>query len=177
MNIFYLAPYPSDAAAMHCDKHVVKMIVETAQLLSTAHRVIDGEERIGLSDSGRKQKQWILGDDRQDVLYKATHGNHPSAVWTRQSKANYDWLYSLFLCLLYEYEYRYGKKHSCLKLVKALRNHPKGINTKPFTEPPPAMPDYCKVPGNSVESYRKYYIMEKRGFAKWTKRNAPTWFV
>lgn len=177
MNIFYLDSDPVVAAAMHCDKHVVKMIVETAQLLSTAHRIIDGEERQGFSESGRKQKQWVINDERDAVMYKATHANHPSAAWTRQSTQNYDWLYKLFICLLYEYEYRYGRKHACLKLVNSLRKAPNRINMKPFTEPPPAMPDYCKVPGNSVESYRKYYIMEKRGFTKWTKRNVPSWFV
>ena len=80
MNIFYLDPDPKTCAQMHCDKHVTKMIIEYSQLMSTAHRVIDGEEYIDNS-SGRKIKRWKLSDIREDVLYKATHINHPSAIW------------------------------------------------------------------------------------------------
>ena len=95
MNIFYVHEDAATCAQQHVDKHVVKMILEYAQLLSTAHRVLDGQETEGLSPSGRKQKIWKLPDERDDVLYKATHMNHPSAKWARHSVHNYMWLFKL----------------------------------------------------------------------------------
>ena len=96
MNIFYLHNDPKTCAEMHVDKHCVKMILEYAQLLSTAHRVLDGTLNVGLSASGRKKTSYVLMDQRESVLYSATHINHPSAIWVRQSDKNYDWLFSLF---------------------------------------------------------------------------------
>ena len=87
MNIFYLDKHVSRCAAMHNDKHCIKMILEYAQLLSTAHRVIDGTLVEGQSKSGRKQKQYILPDERDGILYSATHINHPSAIWVRKSES------------------------------------------------------------------------------------------
>ncbi len=109
MNIFYLSKNPKECAEMHLDKHVVKMIIEYAQLMSTAHRVIDGHEYYDLTANGRKIKRWRLDDDRETVLMKASHINHPSAVWTRASDLNYIWLYNMWQHLLDEYTYRYGK--------------------------------------------------------------------
>lgn len=176
MNIFYLDPEPRKCAEQHCDKHVVKMILEYAQLLSTAHRVLDGDQTVGLSDAGRKQTRYVLPDSREPVLYAATHINHPSAVWVRQSSRNYDWLYVMWRELMSEYTHRYLKRHACEKLVTQLRKLPYNIPQGTFTEPPPAMPDYCKVPGDSIKSYRNYYIKEKARFAKW-KTITPQWFV
>ena len=96
MNIFYLHDTPVTCAQYHTDKHVVKMIIEYAQLLSTAHRLVDGDEGL--------------------VLYKATHKNHPSAIWARRSAQNYAWLYYHMMELGREYEKRYGKKH--LSIIK-----------------------------------------------------------
>ena len=94
------------------DKHVTKMIVETAQLLSTAHRFLDGNMVIQKNPSGRKMKRWMLDDDRNDVLYLASHIKHPSAIWCRESNNNYNWLYCHLVELIEEYKYRYGnKKH------------------------------------------------------------------
>ena len=90
MNIFFLSENPVQAAEWMVDKHVVKMILESAQLLSTAHRIIDGRETQGKSATGRNVKRWILNDAREPVLYSATHINHPSAVWCRQSVENYN---------------------------------------------------------------------------------------
>jgi len=177
MNIFYLHNDPIVAAEMHCNKHVVKMIVETAQLLSTAHRINDGVESVELTQNGRRIKRYRLNDNRDVVLYKSTHPNHPSAQWCRESATNYKWLYTLFVALLDEYKHRYNKDHACVKLLNVLREPPNRINMKPFTEPPPAMPDYCKVVGNSVQSYRNYYVNEKKRFAKWTNRPVPSWFI
>jgi hypothetical protein len=89
MNIFYVHPDPVICAQQHVDKHVVKMILEYAQLLSTAHRVLDGSISVGVSDKGRKKTSYKLADDRDAVLYSATHLNHPSAKWARHSLANY----------------------------------------------------------------------------------------
>lgn len=180
MNIFYLDNDPKTCAQMHLDKHVVKMILEYCQLLSTAHRVIDGEEYIGKSKTGRNVKRWILPDKREEIIYSATHINHPSAVWARQSEKNYQWLYSLLKELCAEYTHRYGKVHKCQSggLVNHLQVTPLSISSHSnFTEPTPAMPDQYKVPGDSIQSYKNYYIHEKHRFAKWTKRDAPIWFV
>jgi hypothetical protein len=180
MNIFYLDNDPVKCAEYHVDKHVVKMILEYCQLLSTAHRVIDGKETIAESKTGRKVKRWILPDNRETVLYSATHINHPSAVWCRQSAMNYHWLYTLLVECCKEYTYRYGKIHKCESsgLVNRLQTTPNNINgTKGFTEPTPAMPDACKVPSDSLKSYRNYYIMEKQRMWSWkgkiNKREVP----
>jgi hypothetical protein len=64
MNIFYLDPNPKICAEMHVDKHVCKMVIEYAQLLSTTHRVLDGEMYIGKTVNNRNIKRWLLLDDR-----------------------------------------------------------------------------------------------------------------
>lgn len=175
MNIFYLDHNPQVCAQMHVDKHCVKMILETAQLLSTAHRVLDGVETIGVSPSGRKQKRWVLPDGRDTGLYSATHINHPSAIWCRQTSSNYRWLHMLLIELCAEYTYRYGKVHKCQEtgLVRALGQVPKNIKYGDFTEPTPAMPEQYKVPGNSIQSYHNYYNGEKQRMFVWKKRDVP----
>lgn len=175
MNIFYLDHNPQVCAQMHVDKHCVKMILETAQLLSTAHRIIDGVETAGVSPSGRKQKRWVLPDQRNDVLYSATHINHPSAVWCRKNASNYKWLHSLLIELCAEYTYRYGKVHKCQEtgLVDALGTVPNNIQPGEFTQPTPAMPDQYKIPGNSIQSYHNYYNGEKQRMFAWKKRDVP----
>jgi hypothetical protein len=176
MNIFYLDHDVTKCAEMHNDKHVDKMILEYAQLLSTAHRYLDGIPTVGLSESGRKRKQYILSDEREQVLYSATHINHPSAVWVRQSDSNYDWLFAMFQALLDEYTFRYGKVHATSRLEAWLCRIPENIPYKAFTEPTPAMPDEVKVPGNSIKSYRNYYINNKLHLASWKNRSVPEWF-
>jgi hypothetical protein len=175
MNIFYLDSNVTKCAEYHNDKHVVKMILEYAQLLSTAHRVLDGKEYIDAS-SGRKIKRWRLEDTSLEAhLYKATHINHPSAVWVRQSNNNYNWLVCLFQSLLSEYTHRYGKIHSCDRLVYWLRKPPVNIPVGHKTQPTPAMPDEYKVP-DSVQSYRNYYLGAKNNMAKWKNRPIPEWW-
>jgi len=175
MNIFYLDKDPQTCAEMHNDKHVVKMILEVGQLLSTAHRVIDGEQYIDAS-SGRKIKRWKLNDSRENILYKATHVNHPSNIWARETEANYNWLYKLFMHLCLEYTHRYGKTHMTqVKLAIDLSRPPINIKKAGMTAMPQAMPDYCKVEGDSVAAYRKYYINEKASFNVYTNREKPEW--
>lgn len=177
MNIFYLDHDVVKCAQYHNDKHVVKMIIEYAQLLSTAHRVLDGVESVGLSKTGRKQKRHVLSDGRESLLYHATHLNHPSAVWARDSTDNYLWLYNLFCAVCDEYTYRYGRTHlTDQKLRHVLSHVPKNIAKKPFTGPTPAMPDEVKINDNSLASYRNYYINNKTHLASWKKRSTPEWY-
>lgn len=177
MNVFYLDSNVTTCAQYHCDKHVVKMIIEYAQLMSTAHRVLDGEEYVGKSKMGRRVKRWKLSDPTMEqIVYKACHVNHPSGVWTRASKNNYIWLYDMWYELCHEYTYRYGRTHATYeKLVDFLKTPPKNIPNIPMTVVPQAMPDSCKMP-LPIDGYRKYYSTEKKSFAKWTKREIPEWF-
>ena len=189
MNIFYLDYDPVEAARAHLDKHVVKMILEYAQLLSTAHRLIDGAQVIeqkyvngSLPARWRNVKRWKLDDERDQLLYSATHVNHPSAIWAREHIVNYNYLYRLFVATCDEYTYRYGKVHlTDTKLRNILKNPPKNIfydhETRIWRGPTPAMPDECKVIGDHLASYRKYYIDKKADMAKWTNREPPSWFI
>ena len=183
MNIFYLDNDPKICAEMHNDKHCIKMILEYAQLLSTAHRVLDGTQSVGLSATGRKQTRYVLPDSRESILYSATHINHPSGVWVRQSIYNYMWLSNLLKELCKEYTYRYGKVHKCERdgLVERLWEMvPDNIPYSDFTEPTPAMPDEVKIAGDSLASYRNYYINNKQHLASWkgkvNSRTVPEWF-
>lgn len=181
MNIFYLDSSPELCAQCHTDKHVVKMILEYAQLLSTAHRVLDGKEWTELSSSGRKQKVYILLDGTFDShLYKATHINHPSARWVRNSIHNYGFLFQLWVNLLNEYTYRYGKVHKSARLFDLLSYTPFSINkTIEFSEPWRAIPDEYRISScvddYTVKSYRAYYNGEKSHLFKWKFRNIPDW--
>jgi hypothetical protein len=179
MNIFHLDNDPVKAAQMMCDKHVVKMIVEYAQLMSTAHRVLDGELYLDKTKNGSKIKRWRLAPDAQErLLYKASHVNHPSNIWTRKNDQNYRWLYKHFRALCTEYTRRYGKVHMTEEKLKgqlwfAPRNIDQVATMDTFAQ---AMPDSCKM-NDPVQAYRKYYIQEKKYMAKWTNREVPSWFV
>ena len=161
---------------MHVDKHCVKMILEYAQLLSTAHRILDGVLDIGITASGRKKKFYRIDSDLDDILYSATHANHPSAIWVRQSDQNYMWLCELLEELCVEYTYRYGKIHKveASGLMNTLKNNfPKNIPSGKFTEPTPAMPDEYKVAGDSIKSYYNYYLGAKTRMFSWKNRPTP----
>jgi hypothetical protein len=175
MNIFYLDTDPKKAAEYHVDKHCVKMILESCQLLCTAHRVLDGDQFIGKTATGRNIKRWLLSDERNETLYTATHVNHPSAVWCRQNRDNYYWLWCLLKELCTEYTYRYGKVHKCqdIGLVDKLKWFPNNLPLGTFTDPTPAMPDQYKIKGNGVQSYRNYYNGEKQRMFSWKKRQVP----
>jgi len=183
MNIFYLDKDPIKAAQMSCDKHCVKMIVESAQMLSTAHRMIDGKEYTDLTKSGRRIKRWKHPNaNLEKTLYKACHTGHPSTVWVMESAYNYHWLYKHMMALNTEFKMRYGHilDHKTVQLLEGtLMYPPKNISLNTIaTDPPPAMPDYCKIPGDSVASYRKYYIFEKQRFATWkSPSTVPAWYI
>ena len=161
MNIFILDSHPTFAAQMQCDKHVVKMILESAQMLCTAHNVLDGYQKEG--------------------FYRTTHINHPCNVWIRNSYNNYCWLWLHLRALCKEYTYRYGKVHKCEAsgLVDALKEPPKGLvgwRGTPFAVAMGNNPE-CIVEGDPVASYRNYYKTKKDKFKMiWTKRDVPDWF-
>jgi hypothetical protein len=185
MNIFYLHPDPQTCAEMHVDKHVVKMIIEYAQLMSTAHRLLDGTQDVekryvngSLPPRYRHIKVWNHPDKEMHFnLMRASHINHPSAVWCRVNDENYKWLSNLWTCLLTEYTFRYGKNHSCEKYIPYLAKTPINIPKGQFFQPTPAMPDEVKIPGDSLASYRNYYINNKKHLASWKIRSAPTWYA
>jgi len=177
MNIFYLNKDPKQCAREHIDKHVVKMIIEYAQLMSTAHRMLDGTEYWDKTKAGRRIRRWKLEDRREEQLYKASHINHPDAQWVRQTTGNYAYLWQLFNALCNEYTYRYGRVHETdRKLRGVLICPPQNLKEGDMTEPPQCMPDHCKH-SDVITAYKNYYIQEKKSFSNWKKRTIPKWFV
>ena len=176
MNIFYLHEDPIQNAKWHIDKHIVKMPIEYAQLMSTAHRLLDGEMYLGKTAIGRNIKRWRLHDEREDILYKASHINHPSAIWVRESIENYFEMYKLYMAVLAEFTNRYGKVHGSSKPSIALIRPPSNIPMVKGTQLPQCMPEICKVKNNPILAYRNYYIVEKNSFASWKNREIPEWF-
>jgi hypothetical protein len=155
MNIFFLDYDTKKCAESHIDKHVVKMILEYAQLMSTAHRVLDGSEN--------------------ETLYKSTHMNHPCGIWIREDKANYDYVYSLFLDLCDEYRVRYGKTHLTeTKLKDLLLEAPRNMPDNGMTWPAQAMPEEYRSE-DPVDAYRAYYKGSKAEIATW-KTKQPEWW-
>ena len=144
MNIFYLDKCPIKAAQVQYNKHVVKMILESAQMLCTAHHVYGNPD---------------------NVPYKQAHLNHPSTIWTRENSLHYDWLYEHMIALGNEYTKRYGKQHlSITKCKIPLANQPENIPHEEFEQPPQCMPDEYKDKC-SVQAYWNYYIAEKHSVA------------
>ena len=139
MNIFVLDRDPKIAAYMMCDKHVVKMILESAQMLCAAHHVLGS---------------------KLDIPYKIAHKNHPSTIWTRECAANYSWLYEHMRALGDEYTKRYNKIHMSITKCKYLWRFPNDIPRTEFTQPPQCMPDEYKDKC-SIKAYWNYYIGEK----------------
>lgn len=157
MNIFWLDDDVRLCAQYHCDKHVVKMILEYAQLMSTAHHVLDGELA-------------------HQSLYRATHVNHPCAVWVRESSSNYNAMYELFIALCREYTFRYGRLHlTFVKLHVVLATPPCNIELGSLTTPPQCMPEEFRKE-SVVDGYHNYYNQSKCNIALWTSRKAPPWF-
>lgn len=177
MNIFYVDSDPEVAARNMVDRHVVKMILETAQLLSTAHRVIDGEEYVGQSQSGRKAKRWRLSGNADAIMYAATHINHPSAVWVRENSANYNWLYDHLLALGREYTYRYGRTHLTIdKLKDILEDAPENIEqSNVMSKMPSCMDKQYIVSLDPITNYRNYYNYGKTDLLRWSNRPPPQW--
>ena len=161
MNIFFLDKDPITSAEAMTNKHVCKMILESAQLLCTAHRMLDGK-LTRVDRNGRNLKHW-QHPTKDAELYLATHYNHPSAVWTRESVYNYIWLYIHFCALCNEFRSRYKKTHKTeIKLRSLLQHPPKNIPAIPMTPVRVAITDkQWHVPNDPVQSYRNYYVGEK----------------
>ena len=155
MNIFVLAGNPWDSAKMQCDKHVVKMPLETAQMLcSVWHRYGQGDK----------------------VPYKEAHKKHPCTLWAGDTKQNYKWLYHHGQELCAEYTRRYGRSHKCEAVIFELYHTPFEFDHYHETIHPQCMPDEYKH-NDVITAYRNYYLGAKRDIAKWDKgRQAPSWF-
>jgi hypothetical protein len=204
MNIFKLSEDTKTTAQMHCDKHLVKMILEYSQILSAAHRILDGiptkieyfknevpkvkvvqllpgecakMEPVDDVDESTHVKTFQLKlKIKNPMCYNLTHSNHPSTVWARGTSENYLWLASLLNECFKEYTIRYGKIHASTRVFNFLKNAPTNIKIGKQTAFALAMPDIYKVP-DAVLSYQNYYIGEKMRFAKWTNRKVPEWFL
>lgn len=150
MNIFVLDKDPIKAATSQCDKHVVKMILETAQMLST-----------------------VLSDYDVDLGYKPTHRNHPCTLWTGMSRENFEWLVKHGMALSDEYTSRYGKVHKSRAIIESSQDYIQRLPSKGLTPFAQAMPEQFKDPC-AVKAYRSFYLGEKLSFATW-KRNKPNW--
>lgn len=149
MNIFILDWNQKTCAQWHCDKHVVKMPLESCQMLSTVyHRYTN------------------------DGPYKPTHPKHPCTLWAGQTIENYRWLWHLGWELCKEYTYRYEKVHACQRILAILRCPPLGLRARGFTAPAQAMPDEYKN-ADPVVAYHQYYTNEKARLSAWEKRNIP----
>ena len=162
MNIFYFDDCPMESAQAQPDKMLVKMPLESAQMLCTAHRELDGDS------------EWV----QRNKLYKTAYKNHPCTLWARECSANYRWLYEHFLELGEEYTYRYNKVHASVeKLAKSLFFLPDNIrHTKEKTTIVQAMPEQYKRLHDPIQAYRDY-VMNEKHYAKWEKRrDKPTWW-
>ncbi len=156
MNIFVLSENPRECAKMHCDKHVVKMILETAQLLSTA-----------LHESGNSEL----------APYKKNHINHPCSIWARESLENWVWLRELGKELYKEYKYRYNNKiHKAGEVIMNLYGILPNIEAKGLTKFKLAMPDEYKN-RNPVIAYKQYYLGDKKHLLKYTNRDIPKFIL
>ena len=157
MNIFFLHMNPKICATFHVDKHVVKMCLETLQILCSVY---------------------LLTESEYKPPYKLTHKNHPCNVWARESIDNFKWLVQLGIELCKEYTHRYQKNHKCEQYIVDMakkENYP-NLPNKGFTPPAQAMPQQYKDK-NPVVAYRHYYFFEKHSLLKWKKRDIPKFIV
>ncbi len=160
MNVFYFDECPTVSAQAQPDKLLVKMPLESAQMLSACHRILDGDDYAD-----------------ENGLYKSTHKNHPCSVWLRESTENYKWLYNHFVALSNEYTERYGRTHlSFAKLHGVLKKLPDNLPVGEMTEVAQAMPEQYRNP-DPVKAYREYVSNEKH-YAKWDKMPSrkPSWW-
>lgn len=160
----------------YCDLHLRKMIIEQAQMLSTAHRVSDGVCAYMYKYS-KKNKKWEmtkydyvlrhLGEEgNKPVLYMMSHKNHPNNIWIRESVMNYKYAYSLFIAMLDEYVYRFDKKHESQKLVGDLKHVPRNIKNVKMT--PFVYDKKYQYIDNVVDAYRKAFVDK---FRDWSNSN------
>lgn len=176
MNIFVVNTDPYTAAYDLCDKHIVKMIVESTQMLSIAHRVLDGTPSTRTTKSGRTVKHWTHPKWENELCLPAMV-HHPCTKWAMQTLSNYNWLWQHTDGMLEQYTFRYDKIHSMTDLVRTrLIYAPTNINIGDLTPFAQAMPVQYQS-NDAVVSYRNYYIGEKKKFATWRKTLQPSWFA
>jgi len=161
MNIFFLSTNTKLCAQYHADTHCSKMMIEYAQLMSTAHRETNSFYA--------------------DQCYKVTHKNHPSAIWVRESADHYSWLFDMWRELAMEFYKRRGKHHASWTKLSSVLCHNPGLPAKGFTDPPQCMPDDCKRKDTTSQAYRDYYAYKsavegKRIDWKWDNTSTPWWF-
>lgn len=180
MNIFVLSADPYEAAHDHVDRHVVKMPIEYSQLLATSHRLLDG--KVGVINHPRKGLigyNYVLDKSEAEapILPLASHNNHPVAIWARESSANYEWLYQLYLGTGEEYTRRYGKNHASMRHADRLQYFPENIPSGGMTPFRMAMPEEFSY-DDAVQSYRRYIKFGKRSdLHRWKDRDPPRWFT
>ena len=150
MNIFLLDWNTDVCAQYHCDKHVVKMILESTQMLSTVHSKYDSDL----------------------APYLPVHAKHPCTLWAGTTVENYDYLHKLAMSLCAEYTYRYNKIQKCQSVLAKIVYAPVQLSLRGFTTPAQAMPDQYKNE-DPIQAYRDYYVHEKQGFAIWKNRPIP----
>lgn len=176
MNIFYLDPDPRVAAEYHCDKHVVKMIVESIQMLSnpyyTQHNITN-LKNLTKNDIENIENTWKTLP--REKPYRISFIHHPSSKWVMASSQHWEWLLCLAIELSFQYFSRYEKPHSCYNKLLWMKANPPKMEDNGFTQPPQAMPEKYKSP-DSVASYQAYYVGEKSGFATW-KNKQPNWYT
>ena len=161
MNIFFIDRCPFKSAEELCDKHVVKMVLETAQMCSTAIH------------------EWCFPDeDITNRIYKPAYKNHPMTVWVRENDANMSWALLHGLHIGAEYKYRYGKDHKSTTILKNIADfmfHDDfDEDYRLHTTPPQCMPDEHKRL-DYVDAYRAYYKSDKAHILNWTNRPQPDW--
>jgi hypothetical protein len=174
MNLFFLDIDPKKCAEYHCDKHVVKMLLEIVQMLYTAHHILGSQ-------------------NLPENCYKKVHVRHPTCIWIRENKNNYTFATTVASFLAQEYTFRYNKIHKCEEHVLWLHNNFPNFNgiadysetvtlssnkilqSNGLSQVPLAMPFDCKLK-DTIQSYRKYYLVYKKRFARWTNREVPIWF-
>lgn len=152
MNIFVLDSNPILCAQYHCDKHVIKMILESVQILSTVVRL-----------------------NGIDQGYRITHQNHPAVKWVQESLTNWNWLKVLTFELNKEYRYRFDKivDHKSISVLLSLSEP--DIQNIPLTPFSQIVPKKYQDP-DPILAYRKYYYYEKSSICSWKKRNPPLWW-
>ena len=150
MNIFVLDENPAIAATYACDKHVVKMILESAQMLCSVH-------------------------PEGTAPYKRSYYNHPCTKWVRESSDNYEWLIQHAYALCDEYTVRYGKEHKSREVINWCDENRPELPEIGLTSFAQAIPDEYKN-DDVVEAYRAYYLGEKKEIADWKNNNVPHWY-
>lgn len=180
MNLFFLDRNPMSAALMHNRTHVNKMLTETCQMLSTAHHILDGQEKIvtTITKNGQiRKRKTMVCERKKDLIYKAGHHNHPMAIWIRSSDEHYRWAHELAVSLAFIYNLYRNKVHGCERIgvLDNLKVLPDNINYAGWHSVPLCMNDFHKTTSDEVEAYRNLYLAEKL-FDGWYDQ-IPSWVL